>query len=28
MRARISLLDCTESFTPRTRRRERRVIYS
>jgi hypothetical protein len=28
MRARISLLDCTESFTPRTRRREHRVICS
>jgi hypothetical protein len=26
MRARISLLDCTEPFTPRARRRERRVI--
>jgi hypothetical protein len=26
MRARISLLDCTEQFTPRARRRERRVI--
>jgi len=26
MRARMALLDCTESFTPRTRRRELRVI--
>jgi hypothetical protein len=28
MRARMPLLDCTEPFTPRARRRERRVIYS
>jgi hypothetical protein len=26
MRERMSLLDCTATFTPRTRRRERRVI--
>jgi hypothetical protein len=28
MRARVPALDCTEQFTPRTRRREHRVILA